>query len=731
MLKIITVLFLLVISFCSLADTYNPTVVYGGVEMGPYYSGEYSTPDGVCIFETTYFNSVSTWTYTGKVVATTPGHFACNITVSYGSWFQMEIGNILTCPYGGNISSGICQNVPSCPSPQVRDATGSCGLPGSNAIENNGLPLCSLRAGNPINIGTGNKFQPVSDYRGTGDFPLVFERFYNSHQSTVSNAFGLGSGWRHSYERSIVNAQSSTIATLYRANGSAYDFNLVGNSWVPNTDVNLTLSFNTIANLWQLTTEDGNVETYNANGQLQSIKSRSGLIQTLIYNAYGLMTGITDSSGRSLSFSYDSHSKVLTMQDTAGGLYSYGYNLTNGNLETVTYPDLSKLTYVYNESANVGTNLPHALTGIIDENNQRFATFQYDAYNRAISTQHAGGAEFVGVSYGINGNIITDGLNTSRINQFQVVQGVVKSIGQSQPSGSGCGASASALTYDANGNVTSRTDFNGNRTNYTYDLTRNLETSRTEGLTAAGASTPATRTVTTTWHPTFRLPVQITNASQQTTYAYNSQGDITQKTIKDTTANTTRSWNTAYTYSTVPGVLLQKVEDGPRTDVSDVTTYDYYPADAACAGGHLGCRGQLMQITDALGHITRLNRYSAHGQLEKLTDPNGLVTKMVYDVRQRLTSLDTGGEITSYSYDPAGQVTRVTRPDGAYLAYTYDTAHRLIKTQDNLGNTLTYTLDAMGNRTKEETHDPDGQLAHTQSRVYDALSRLQNLVLPQ
>jgi len=165
--------------------------------------------------------------------------------------------------------------------------------------------------------------------------------------------------------------------------------------------------------------------------------------------------------------------------------------------------------------------------------------------------------------------------------------------------------------------------------------------------------------------------------------------------------------------------------------VSDLTTYDYYPADAACIGGHLGCRGQLKQITDALGHVTRLTRYSANGQLEQLTDPNGLVTTVTYDVRQRLTSLDVGGETTTYSYDPAGQVTRVTRPDGAYLAYSYDAAHRLIKTQDNLGNTLTYTLDAMGNRIKEEAHDPGGQLARSQSRVYDALSRLQSLILPQ
>jgi YD repeat-containing protein len=209
-----------------------------------------------------------------------------------------------------------------------------------------------------------------------------------------------------------------------------------------------------------------------------------------------------------------------------------------------------------------------------------------------------------------------------------------------------------ALSYDANGNIASRTDFNGNRTNYSYDLARNLETSRTEGLTATGASTPATRTIATAWHPSFRLPVQITNGNRQTDYVYNAQGDISQKTVTDTAANTTRSWGAAYTYGTVPGALLKKVEDGPRTDVADLTSYDYYPADAACAGGHLGCRGQLKQITDALGHITHLTRYSANGLPEQLTDANGLVMTLTYDQRQRLASLDTGGETTAYAYRP-------------------------------------------------------------------------------
>ena len=54
------------------------------------------------------------------------------------------------------------------------------------------------------------------------------------------------------------------------------------------------------------------------------------------------------------------------------------------------------------------------------------------------------------------------------------------------------------MTYDANGNIASRTDFDGHQTTYVYDMTRNLETSRTEGLTTAGVATPATRTITTT-----------------------------------------------------------------------------------------------------------------------------------------------------------------------------------------------------------------------------------------
>jgi YD repeat-containing protein len=183
----------------------------------------------------------------------------------------------------------------------------------------------------------------------------------------------------------------------------------------------------------------------------------------------------------------------------------------------------------------------------------------------------------------------------------------------------------------------------------------------------------------------------------------------------------------------VPGLILQKVEDGPRTDVADTTVTDYYPHDEVCAGAGLGtgrdkgCRGQVKRITNPLGQVTQFTRYNAHGQAEEIIDPNGVVTTLTYDLRQRLTSRNVGGETTAFQYDPVGSLTRLTQPDGSYISYTYDGARRLTEVADNQGNRIAYTLDAAGNRTKEEVFDPQGVLAKTLVRAYDALGRMQTL----
>lgn len=50
-------------------------------------------------------------------------------------------------------------------------------------------------------------------------------------------------------------------------------------------------------------------------------------------------------------------------------------------------------------------------------------------------------------------------------------------------------------------------------------------------------------------------------------------------------------------------------------------------------------------MTNALGHITTYIEYDAHGHLLKTTDPNGLVTVMIYTPRGWLATRSVGGDL--------------------------------------------------------------------------------------
>jgi YD repeat-containing protein len=357
-----------------------------------------------------------------------------------------------------------------------------------------------------------------------------------------------------------------------------------------------------------------------------------------------------------------------------------------------------------------------------------------------------------------------------RTHNYALVGSVVVPAGVSQPGGSGCSAASSAITYDANGNLASRTDFDGHRTCYANDVARNLETKRVEALVAGAASaaslaTPPAptianpvRTVSTQWHPDWRLEVKRAEAKKVTSWVYNGQPDPTAgnaiagcapstallpdgkpiavlcKKIEQATTDATGASGfsatltgnprvSTWTYNAFGQVLTA---NGPRTDVSDLTTYAYYSDTTA---DHT--LGDLWKVTNPAGHVTEYTRYDRNGRLLEMTDPNGLVTTQTHTPRGWLKTRQVGTELTTYDYDAVGQLKKVTLPDGSWLGNDYDGAHRLIATYDHQGNRVTYTLDNAGNRTKEEVKDPGGALVRTQTRVYDALSRLQNIVQPQ
>ena len=251
-----------------------------------------------------------------------------------------------------------------------------------------------------------------------------------------------------------------------------------------------------------------------------------------------------------------------------------------------------------------------------------------------------------------------------------------------------------------------------------------------EGILAAEAcstvlATPPNRAdvrkVTTTWHPTYRLPATVTEpapgGTRTTTFAYDAAGNLVQKAqvapANDGSGTTvSRTW--AWTYGSLGRVLTATDPDGR------ITTYGYY----ADNDPNPGRRGQVQTVTNALGHVTQVTAYDAAGRPSSTVDPNGLATALTYDPRGRLSNRSVGGEQTSYVYDAAGQLTGVVLPDASTLTYSYDAAHRLIRIEDGLGNRIEYTLDAAGNRTQERVYDAGGTLARTRSRAFNALNRL-------
>ena len=60
----------------------------------------------------------------------------------------------------------------------------------------------------------------------------------------------------------------------------------------------------------------------------------------------------------------------------------------------------------------------------------------------------------------------------------------------------------------------------------------------------------------------------------------------------------------------------------------------------------------------------------------------------------------------------------------SFIGYAYDVAHRVCQITNAAGDKFIYTLDLMGNRTKEEVFDAGNNVVQRKQRVFDALSRL-------
>ncbi|UJO99519.1 MAG: DUF6531 domain-containing protein, partial [Nitrosomonas sp.] len=222
----------------------------------------------------------------------------------YSVGWLWAVNNISMLPF----ELGIFYYNLNCPNgTQLDNDIGSC-VP-LNENLNSGSPQICI--GNPINAATGNKYAEEQDIAfSTG---LGFSRHYNS--TSVSNSAFIGTGWSHTYHRSLfINADTVTIT---RPDGRAANFRLTGSVWVNQQaggDILVQLSdIDSNPAGWRFIDADDTVELYSASRKLLSITTRSGYEKTLNYDFFGRVTKVTDSTGRALSFTYDGSSRIQTM----------------------------------------------------------------------------------------------------------------------------------------------------------------------------------------------------------------------------------------------------------------------------------------------------------------------------------------------------------------------------------------------------------------------------------
>ncbi|MEX0964710.1 MAG: DUF6531 domain-containing protein [Pseudohongiellaceae bacterium] len=602
--------------------------------------------------------------------------------------------------------------------------------------------------GNPINGLTGYKYQREDYFTSAGGFPLAFTAHYNTRRFSAPLTILKGE-WTWSYTQYLALSpiESGKNITLFRDDGSRIRFleSATEGEWEADANIVYLLEESSeldiegiSRNIYLVTTPADVVEKYNADGKLLKITTREGLSQNVTY--LNNTVTVTDDFGNSIALEFEADTqpigqanKVIAASDTDGHQYRFQYEIRN-LLQYVSYPDTTPNVegsnpfgednpvreYHYEHGTSDG------LTGITDENGDRFATWSYGSGGYAVTSEHAGGVGRVDLDFGNLEFGIPDILDVGplgkelRTTYTEIFDERVISQIERLPSATTPGATRT-FTYDANGFPASRTDWNGNLTNLVHD-SRDLELSRTEGV-----GTAAERTITTAWHPVFRKPITITEPGRMTTFTYDSFGHMLTQTETDTTSQsvpystTGRTRTTAFTYypEGSNGQFQVATINGPRTDINDTTSFTYT------------AEGYIASVSNALGHTTQVTSYNSRGLPLSTTDSNNVVTNMTYHPRGWLltsTVVDpvstANNATTTNEYDNVGQLIKVTLPNGTFLSYEYDAAHRLTAISNNLGERQEFSLDAADNITLENSKNSSGSISRTQARVYDDLSRM-------
>jgi len=367
--------------------------------------------------------------------------------------------------------------------------------------------------------------------------------------------------------------------------------------------------------------------------------------------------GIENALGQKSVKNYDGQNHVISETDPRNNTTSYLFD-GSSNLTKITDPFAKSTINSYDSLfrlTDVSDPLEHLTHTDFDAKHHPLKTTVYPAAGKLVFTQ---------TSYYPNGlvNTSTDGRN--------VVTTLTQDTSGNPASSKTSTAPAITYVYDAIGRMTSLTDQEGAKTQFSYDK-RSLLT---------GSIDPLNKATSLIYYDDGTLWKLTDRNNKTTTFSYTPLG-------KPDTVIYSGGSKVSYSYDQAENRTQMLDPNGP-------TTYAYDAANRLSGSSDPRDFG-ISYARDASGNIT------------KITYPGNKTVSYTYDAlnRVKMVTIDWLTRSASYNYDAAGRLTDLTQFNGTYAQYTYDNANRLTGLDNRLSNagsaiaTYTYTLDGNGNRT--------------------------------
>jgi len=484
----------------------------------------------------------------------------------------------------------------------------------------------------------------------------------------------------------------------------------------------------------------------------------SGEYLRAIYDERGDRTETIDQIGRVTTYTFDIVGRQLTRTDALGGTEVQTYD-ERGNLSSTTTPLGYSTYYEYDladrrvreiEPSGLVTAFYFADCCSVGGSGSGSSCCS-DEIVKITQGDGEGLSRSVHFEHDVAGNIVreTDQLGNSRTFEFDNMGNVVREtdalgnmtvstfdLANQRISERDERGHLMHFQYDNNGNMIRMSDPLGRHSRFAYDRNNNMVRANV-GSIGSGYSFDAVgnlssrtngrgHTTTFEYDEASRQRAVIDGLGGRESFIYGECGNMTRLQRAngqyiDFEHDALNRLVGRITSDSRGDATFVFDKDGRRTSMTDITGTTRFEHDSM---------GRIISATSPCGSTIRYE-YDLFSNITAIIYPDGSVTEYEHDAANRLTLVrDSLGNTTRYFYDDLSRVVRVTRSGGLNTYVDYDASGNLtsIVHRDRSGivSSFRYTFDA-SNRIVQEVAMQDGVRTTSDFR-YDGSAQLSRIV---